>query len=38
MDILDGPTCGQLSPVTWAMVKEQIGERFRNYGIDNIAA
>jgi hypothetical protein len=38
---LDGPTCGQLSPVNWAGVKEQVDERIRNNprnGIDNIAA
>jgi len=40
-DILDGPPCGQLSPVIWAGLKEQVGERIqsnRRNGINNIAA
>jgi len=41
MDILDGPPCGQLSPVIWAGVKEKEHERIRNNrrnDIDNTAA
>jgi hypothetical protein len=41
MNILDGPPCGQLSPVIWAGVKEHVDERVRNNRrncIDNTAA
>ena len=38
--MLDGPPCGQLSPVLWAGVKEQVGEYIRSNrrsGIENTA-